>query len=167
MAKRKSMKKTQKDKPPLLILVMPLAFALLVMWLAWGGLTACHYQRNGLAGGITKIGILEGSYLLPQAPSFIYHGKVLAVLTAYTPRPEETDDTPHITASGQLVREGIVANNCYPFGTLIEINGKLYEVQDRMNKRFDNCCECFDILTFDLEKAREFGKKVEEIKIIR
>ena len=37
-------------------------------------------------------------------------------VTAYSSTPEETDDTPRITASGGEVRDGIVAANFLPFG---------------------------------------------------
>jgi len=154
------------EDPPLKYLI-PLGVALLAVWLVSVGMVDSACQGNGSLGGISEIQIIEGSYLLPQAPPFIYHGKVLAILTAYTPRPEETDDTPYITASGELVREGIVACPIYlPFGTLIEIDGEIYECQDRMNPRFWYQNR-FDILMFDLEKAREFGKKVVEVKIIK
>ena len=43
------------------------------------------------------------------------------VFTAYNALPEQTDDTPEITASGKRVKEGIVANNCLPFGTKIAV----------------------------------------------
>ena len=41
-------------------------------------------------------------------------------VTAYSSTPEETDDTPFITASNTRVRHGIVATNMLPFGTRIQ-----------------------------------------------
>lgn len=61
------------------------------------------------------------------------------IITAYSSTPEETDDTPFITASGERVRDGIVAANFLPFGTRIQIpeifGDKVFKVKDRMHKR--------------------------------
>ncbi|MBD3252034.1 hypothetical protein GF380_06350, partial [Candidatus Uhrbacteria bacterium] len=55
-------------------------------------------------------------------------------MTAYTSRPEETDDTPFITADGSHVRDGIVAANFLPFGTKVRIpslfGDQIFEVHD-------------------------------------
>ena len=63
-----------------------------------------------------------------------------ATITAYASVPGETDDSPFITADGSHVRDGIVAANFLKFGTRIRIpqlsGDKVYEVHDRMNKRF-------------------------------
>jgi 3D (Asp-Asp-Asp) domain-containing protein len=83
--------------------------------------------------------------------------EIEGIITQYTPRPEETDSTPFITASGKRVEEGMVANNCLEFGTLVEIEDEYYVVEDRMNKRFN--CNHFDILVFNLEEGMEFGKR--------
>jgi len=85
----------------------------------------------------------EEMYILSHSvPFLITETQVLATLTAYNPVSWQCDSTPHITASGKYVKEGYVANNCLPFGTIVEINGKYYEVQDRMNSRYG--CEHFE-----------------------
>jgi len=60
-------------------------------------------------------------------------------LTAYSSAPEETDDTPFITATGNHVRDGIVATNFLPFGTRVKIpevfGDKIFVVDDRMHPR--------------------------------
>lgn len=65
--------------------------------------------------------------------------KIKVVVTGYSSTPWETDDTPHITASGTWVKEGIVATNLLPFGTevrLPEIYGdEVFVVEDRMHPR--------------------------------
>ncbi len=68
---------------------------------------------------------------------------IQARISAYTSDPAETDDTPNIMANGKKTRKGVVANNCLKFGTEVEIQGKTYTVEDRMNKRYG--CEQFDI----------------------
>lgn len=63
-------------------------------------------------------------------------------VTAYSSTPEETDDTPFITASGTTVRNGIIATNLLPFGTKIQIpelfGERVFIVEDRMHRRKTN-----------------------------
>jgi 3D (Asp-Asp-Asp) domain-containing protein len=70
--------------------------------------------------------------------SFEVIKKVKMVVTAYSSTPDQTDDTPFITASGKHVKDGIIANNMLPFGTKVripELGNKIFTVEDRMNKR--------------------------------
>jgi len=90
---------------------------------------------------------------------------LLANISAYTPRPEETDNTPFINAMGLRVQNGDVANNCLPFETSVLIDNKIYKVRDRMNSRYN--CEYFDILMFDLQEARKFGRQIKLVTILR
>ena len=90
---------------------------------------------------------------------------IMATITAYSSTVEQTDDTPFITASGERVREGIIANNCLSFGELIEIDGEIFEVQDRMSKRYG--CEYFDIWMENKELAINWGRQEKEIIIIK
>ena len=88
-------------------------------------------------------------------------------VTAYTSRPEETDDTPFITASGSHVRWGIVATNAYPMGTLIrfpdDFPEQVFVVEDRMNRRYKNR---FDIWFPEYSSARQWGKRNTKIEIL-
>ena len=88
-------------------------------------------------------------------------------VTAYTSRPEETDDTPYLTASGSFVRDGVVASNFLPLGTLIKIpeyfGDKVFKVEDRMSRRFN---DRIDVWFSDLDKAIEFGKKLATIEVL-
>jgi len=77
------------------------------------------------------------------------------IFSAYTATVSQTDSTPTITASNQKVRDGIVANNCLPFGTKIKVNNKIFEIQDRMNERYG--CDKFDIYMWDYSEAIDFG----------
>jgi len=86
------------------------------------------------------------------------------IFTAYTASASETDSDPSITASNQTVRRGIIANNCLPFGTKIKIDDKIYEVQDRMHRRYG--CDEFDIYMCEYPDAIEFGRKVLSYEII-
>lgn len=84
-----------------------------------------------------------------------------AVVTAYSSSPDETDDTPFTTASNQTVRDGIVANNCLPFGTKVRIGGNEFEVQDRMNRKYG--CEHFDVWMPSKHLALEYGKQTHTV----
>src|SRR5579864_3310915 len=63
-------------------------------------------------------------------------------ITAYSSSPDETDDTPFITANGTHVHDGIVATNILPFGTKVMMpalfGDKIFTVEDRMNRRIKN-----------------------------
>lgn len=93
--------------------------------------------------------------------------KMMVIATAYTPRPEETDDTPWLTAAGTRTREGIIAANWLPFGKKVKIDGKIYTVEDRMNRRYTAAFPAhIDIVFLSLDKARKFGKQKIEIEIL-
>lgn len=89
--------------------------------------------------------------------------KINATIFGYTSSVEETDSDPWTTASSKKVRSGIVANNCLKFGTKILIDGKEYEVQDRMNARYS--CHHFDIWFNTKTEAKNWGKRFKEVKI--
>jgi len=78
--------------------------------------------------------------------------------TAYSSTPDQTDDTPFITASNTYVRDGVVAANFLPFGTKIKIpekfGDKIFIVEDRMHKRFQNR---IDVWFPDRKSALRFG----------
>ncbi len=94
--------------------------------------------------------------------------KVKMLITAYSSTPEETDDTPFITASGKHVEDGIIANNMLPFGTKVKIpelyGNKIFVVEDRMNQRKGKYQA--DIWMPEHTQAKNFGAKVVDIEII-
>jgi 3D (Asp-Asp-Asp) domain-containing protein len=93
--------------------------------------------------------------------------KMTVIATAYTPRPEETDSTPWLTAAGTKTREGVIAANWLPFGTKVKIDDEIYTVEDRMHSRFTAAFpQRIDIVFMSLEKARKFGKQKIEIEIM-
>ena len=93
--------------------------------------------------------------------------KIDVWITAYASLPEQTDDTPFITATGNYVRDGVVAANFLPFGTKIrmpELFGeKIFVVEDRMHSRFQNSV---DIWFADNKEAKNFGKQWSKIEIL-
>lgn len=89
-----------------------------------------------------------------------------AVVYAYNANISQTDNTPNITASGYNIntnKSKVIANNCLPFGTLVNINDIFYIVLDRMNSRYG--CNDFDILMDSYDEAINFGKQNLTIKI--
>jgi|AntAceMinimDraft_9_1070365.scaffolds.fasta_scaffold03634_8 3D (Asp-Asp-Asp) domain-containing protein len=106
----------------------------------------------------------EIDYSVKPAPK-ILSSKVW--LTAYSSSPDETDDTPYITASGGKVRKGIVATNMLPLYSTIQIpeifGDELFIVEDRMHYRKTNFV---DVWMPSKEMAKEFGICQTEILII-
>ncbi|MCX6764673.1 MAG: hypothetical protein NTU58_03160 [Candidatus Nealsonbacteria bacterium] len=94
--------------------------------------------------------------------------KMKVVITGYSSTPEETDDTPFITAQGTWVRDGIVANNLLPFGTEIRIpelyDNEIFVVEDRMNGRAG--FYHVDIWFPSKEEAQKFGAKLTYIEVL-
>ena len=87
------------------------------------------------------------------------------VVSAYSSEPEQTDDTPFVTASGKWVDRTVVANNCLPFGTTVIIDQEIYQVNDRMNTRYG--CDHFDIWVGSRAEALERGRELKIVIIIQ
>ena len=133
----------------------------------------------GLFINPTTVGVVElpreNHPLLPSFSSFVGKNSLMAVkqvnfsenserhlrviVTAYSSTLAQTDSTPFITAAGTTVREGIIANNLLPFGTIVrlpEICGeRLFVVEDRMHQR--KSTYHFDIWFPSSQEARDFG----------
>jgi len=93
---------------------------------------------------------------------------IKVIATAYSSTPDQTDDTPFITASGKHVADGIIANNLLAFGTKVRIpelyGDKVFVVEDRMNKRKGNYQ--VDIWMPDRPSAVNFGAKTVDIEVL-
>lgn len=91
---------------------------------------------------------------------------VAATVTAYTSSPDETDDTPFITASGATTGHGVIA--CppkYDFGTKVIIGDTEYVCEDRMNPRYHSQ-ERFDIWVETKEEALEWGVRKVSVEVL-
>ncbi len=90
---------------------------------------------------------------------------IRVVLTAYSSTPDQTDDTPFITASNTHVRDGVVAANFLAFGTKVQIpeifGDKVFTVEDRMAKKHS---DKIDIWFPERHLAKRFG--VQEAEVI-
>jgi len=89
------------------------------------------------------------------------------VVTAYSSTPDQTDDTPFITANGTVVHDGIIAANWLKFGTRVRIpdmfGDKVFIVADRMNPRFDDRA---DIWMAERSDAVKFGIRRLAIEVL-
>jgi len=78
--------------------------------------------------------------------------------TAYSSTKDQTDGNPYLTAIGTPVREGIVAANFLPIGTVVRFPDKfgdqLFVVEDRMHEKFGLQV---DIWMSNFEEAKKFG----------
>lgn len=92
---------------------------------------------------------------------------VFIMVTAYSSTPDQTDDTPFITASGSYVRDGIIATNFLRFGTKVrfpdKFGDKIFVVEDRMHPRFYHRA---DIWMSERQLAKEFGVKTLKMEIL-
>ncbi len=90
------------------------------------------------------------------------------VVTAYSSTLDQCDSTPFITASGQRVRDGIIASNFLPFGTKVQFpqlfGDKIFQVEDRMHRKYNN--SRVDIWFPDRASAEAFGIKKTIMKVI-
>jgi len=81
-------------------------------------------------------------------------------LTSYSSTPDQTDDTPFVTASNTIVRDGVIAANFLPFGTKVQIpelfGDKIFVVEDRMHTRFQ---DRIDVWSPDRATALKIGKR--------
>lgn len=91
-----------------------------------------------------------------------------AIVSAYNSEVSQTDDTPFHMADGRHVFDGAIASNCHPFGTKIVVGERIYEVADRMNRRY-NCTK--DVIYLDIwmeekEQALIFGRQNVNVVVI-
>ena len=97
--------------------------------------------------------------------------KIGVLATAYSSTPEQTDDTPFVTASNKEVYDGLVAANFLEFGTKIRIpevyGDKIFTVDDRMHRRYNKSNpKRIDIWFPTLVAAKKFGAQTFEIEIL-
>jgi len=110
---------------------------------------------------------------LPKLPSvpdkpIVIHKTMTVRASAYTSTKAETDNDPFTTASGQKVRDGIIAANGLPFGTKVRIpsnyGNKIFTVQDRMNARWGT--KKIDIWMTSRAAALQWGVRTVTLEIV-
>lgn len=111
---------------------------------------------------------IQGIALMPARQPLIGITRVYETLvTAYSSSVDETDSTPFITASGEYVRDGVVAANFLPLGTKVKIpeyfGNKIFVVKDRMARRHT---EKVDVWFPSKELAKTFGIRKLQVQVI-
>lgn len=113
---------------------------------------------------------LKSHYLgpnLPEIPARDPRRIITIVVTAYNSEPGQTDSTPFITAFNTRVRDGIIATNFLPKGTIVRFpdvfGEKEFVVEDRMNKRYYYRA---DIWMASKQEAVNFGAKALKMEIL-
>ena len=142
------------------------------------GAESARNARNGSllpdAGvSVTEVASLRGSlerYYAGRNDGSL-NGREIAVsvvVSGYTSRPCETDDTPFITAANTATRPGVIALSRdlvrrytpgapFEFGDVIHLHGiGDFVVEDVMNDRYERHA---DIWFESLSEAREFGRR--------
>lgn len=103
---------------------------------------------------------------IPVASSYLAAGVALRVMaTGYSSTPDQTDGDPFTTASGTRVHPGTLAANFLPFGTKVRIGNMLYQVEDRLNPRY-NGRYIVDLWFTSRAEALQFGVRVVEMEIV-
>ena len=111
---------------------------------------------------------INGTALMPSVQPLVGVLEVYEIfVTGYSSSVDETDSTPFITASGEYVRDGIVAANFLPLGTKLKIpeyfGSKIFTVKDRMARKHS---EKVDVWFSSKELAKSFGKRKLQVQVI-
>jgi 3D (Asp-Asp-Asp) domain-containing protein len=121
---------------------------------------ALALEINAMQNSFRDYGVLPVSDL--RGPAYT----ITVTATAYNSLPNQTDDTPFITASGTTVRHGVLAANFLPIGTRVKIpeiyGDDIFIVEDRMNPRYH---QRVDIWMEDYSDAIQFGVRNIDIEV--
>ena len=104
----------------------------------------------------------ESAYSKPEMDA-----KFRVYVTAYSSSEDETDSTPHLTASGTKTRDGVLASNIFPIGTRVKIpelfGNQIFVIEDRMHERYS---DRIDVWMPSKAQALRFGKRQTEVQIV-
>ncbi len=122
---------------------------------------------NDYSGYFNDAVIAGNPILISEIQAKKQRQTLIAVATAYSSEPEQTDNTPFITASGSYVRDGVAASNFLPFGTKFRMpelfGNRVFVVEDRMHSRYD---DRVDIWFPEEKEAIKFGIKRTKVEIL-
>jgi len=108
----------------------------------------------------------DGGAHLERAKDISPRRVIYVTVTAYSSTPDQTDDSPFVTANGTWVHDGTLAANFLPFGTKVRLpdysGDKTYVVEDRMNQRYTYRA---DIWMETREAAKQFGVRTLKMEI--
>lgn len=142
-------------------------------------LYALHTQAQGFSvATASHINSIVSNDAVVEAPVIAEYVPITPVVkvqpldvwvTAYSSSPDETDDTPFLTASGSSVHDGVAAANFLPIGSKFRIpkvfGDKVFTIEDRMNPRY-NGVQVIDVWMGSKEQAIDFGKKPLKIELL-
>jgi len=98
------------------------------------------------------------AYLREYFANTIPKKTMYVTVSAYSSTKDQTDGDPYLTALGTPVRDGIVAANFLPIGTVVrfpdKFGEKIFVVEDRMHEKYGLQV---DIWMPNLEEAKKFG----------
>jgi len=98
------------------------------------------------------------AYLREYFANTIPKKTMYVTITAYSSTNDQTDGNPYLTAIGTPVRDGIIAANFLPIGTVVrfpdQFGEKIFVVEDRMNEKYGLQV---DIWMSNQEEAKKFG----------
>lgn len=138
----------------------------------FGAENTVQFEANAQSSQVHGVELLSRNYpVLKGDDNAVSKTKatrvVRTMVTAYSSSVDETDDTPFITASGNYVRDGIVAANFLPFGTKVRIpelfGERIFTVEDRMRKAYS---DRVDVWFASKQEALNFGYKIAKIEVL-
>ena len=98
------------------------------------------------------------AYLREYFVNTIPKKTMYVTVSAYSSTKDQTDGNPFLTALGTPVRDGIVAANFLPIGTVVrfpdKFGEKIFVVEDRMHEKYGLQV---DIWVSNQEEAKKFG----------
>ena len=122
---------------------------------------------NGTATILDNAVAQSQSHVTPKTKRPAKTKTYVVEASGYSSTPDQTDDSPFVTASGTYVRDGVIAANFLPIGTVVKIpdlfGNKMFIVEDRMNKRY---WMNIDVWFASREAALRFGRKHVKIEVV-
>ena len=98
------------------------------------------------------------AYLREYFVNTIPKKTMYVTVSAYSSTKDQTDGNPYFTAIGTPVRDGIIAANFLPIGTVVrfpdKFGEKIFVVEDRMHEKYGLQV---DIWISEQEEAKKFG----------
>ncbi len=98
------------------------------------------------------------AYLREYFVNKVPNKTMYVTVTAYSSTKDQTDGNPYLTAIGTPVRDGIVAANFLPIGTVVrfpdKFGEKIFVVEDRMHEKYGLQV---DIWISEQDEAKKFG----------
>ncbi|MFH1968066.1 MAG: hypothetical protein ABIJ84_01620 [bacterium] len=98
------------------------------------------------------------AYLREYFANTIPKKTMQVTVSAYSSTKDQTDGDPYLTAIGTPVRDGIIAANFLPIGTVVrfpdQFGEKIFVVEDRMHEKYGLQV---DIWMSNQEEAKKFG----------